>query len=319
MPKERARHDIHVSSAILSAPHLSHGEKMVYIAIRSRQGNGPGCFAEQSTLASDIDSSRSFVNRAIGKLVWLGWVSKEDRILRCNDEPGPLTITCAKCDQKAHDCDCKACTESDHSAQGCAQKAQQSAQKAQGCAQKAQPSESQPLKPTSKANNESPPDGGEAGASQSAGAGGDPPGEDPSQNDTGGDGKPYTDHTAVKIYQGFMHFFPNEVQRELIAEHIDEESTPHLNAWKAELGQTLKHGWRKSNIPNILTRTSERLEADGNDPLDLPAEILEEQGRNGNGRRESRGGGRRSNGAVRSGEGGARKGSRHEQLVERAA
>ena len=95
----RRQHDIRVSSALLGAD-LTNGEKIVYIAIRSRQGNNAWCRASRQTLADDIDplvqagekeqsGRKSSVTRAVQTLLEKGWVKehKNGRWLRCIDRP----------------------------------------------------------------------------------------------------------------------------------------------------------------------------------------------------------------------------------------
>ena len=85
MTSTRKPHFISVSSTILQAA-LTPTEKLVYIAIKSRQGKGDGwCFATRQTLADDLASSKSSVNRSIKALLKQGWIEADGRRLRCLD------------------------------------------------------------------------------------------------------------------------------------------------------------------------------------------------------------------------------------------
>ena len=81
---ERALHEIRVSSAILGAD-LTQGQKLVYVAIRSRQGANDWCMASQRELASDIASNKSHINRSVSVLVDEGWVKMHPngRYMKC--------------------------------------------------------------------------------------------------------------------------------------------------------------------------------------------------------------------------------------------
>ncbi len=85
MASTRKPHYISVSSTILQAA-LTPTEKLVYIAIKSRQGKGDGwCFATRQTLADDLASSKSSVKRSIKTLFKQGWIEADGRRLRCLD------------------------------------------------------------------------------------------------------------------------------------------------------------------------------------------------------------------------------------------
>lgn len=79
----RAEHEIRVPSALLNAEGTTPAERWVWVAIRSRQGNGPWCLASHETLADDVGSERSRVSKTIAKLRRLGWLETDGRKIRC--------------------------------------------------------------------------------------------------------------------------------------------------------------------------------------------------------------------------------------------
>lgn len=155
MPDTRKRHDIHVSSAILGAD-LTPGEKMVYIAIRSRQGANDWCFASQRKLAADINCNKSHINRSIKTLTDRGWVvqSEDKRRLKCLDEP---TSTSDSTPETTSETDPEGVrnlrTERTQSSTACTQSSNAGVRnEATAVRNEAPRTESQHLKPTMKAN-----------------------------------------------------------------------------------------------------------------------------------------------------------------------
>lgn len=252
----RKQHDIRVSSAILAAD-LTPGHKMVYVAIRSRQGSNEWSKASQRQIAEDVNINKSTANRAIAHLIEQGWVvqSENGRRLKCLSEPLGSEYTPAKSVRKKRTKSKRERTqnaykEGELSTQnaykhnnGVRKKSTDKYAKSQHQVRKKSPrTENQQENQQEKANTSS----------------GDSPGRDVTLS-----------HPAVGIYKSVMHLTANDEQRILIASVIDPKSAPHLKAWKTELKRTKRNGWRKTNIPRILRQTNERLTSEGHATLDL--------------------------------------------------
>ncbi len=59
----------------------------------------------------------------------------------------------------------------------------------------------------------------------------------------------FMDHPAVVMYRDLCHITPNEIQRQLIAEH-----NPELPRWELSIKEWMAHGWNKANVPGMLER-----------------------------------------------------------------
>jgi hypothetical protein len=57
------------------------------------------------------------------------------------------------------------------------------------------------------------------------------------------------DNPAVVMYRDLCHVTPNDIQRQLIADH-----NPELAHWELSIKEWLAHGWNKANVPGMLER-----------------------------------------------------------------